>query len=52
MSDDPFHFDPVRTEPRGEFPKHEERPHPPYTQREALKRALDRWYEWKRNHGD
>jgi len=50
MSIDPDDLDPVR-QPRGEFPRHGDRiPHEPYTAREALKRALKRLADWRREH--
>lgn len=55
MTGDPILSEPPeRVEPRGDFPDHDDEPptrHGPHTAREALRFALERWYEWRKRHG-
>lgn len=42
---------PIRTEPRGEFPEHSDRPRPVRSAQEAREYARKRLEEWRRGHG-
>lgn len=51
MPDDPFPH-PTRSEPRGEFPDHDDRPgRAVLTLDEAKRRARERLEKWRRDHG-
>jgi hypothetical protein len=48
---DPIQFDPVRTEERGEFPVHSDRPRHRLTATQAKAKAYWRLQLWKERHG-
>ena len=51
MPSEPFPLDPVRVEPRGEFPRHSDEPRPILTAALARQQARQRLLDWWATHG-